>query len=200
MEALSTLAAAAVAMNAWAFWTLALAAGIVLIAWTIFTFNRLVREKNLMREAWSGIDVQLKRRANLIPNLVEVVTGYGDYERTVLANITALRTRNEQADDLKQREAGENALTDQLRGLFALAESYPDLKANRNFLALQEQIAEIEDQLQFARRYYNGAVRNYNIRTQSFPSHLVAKCFGYRPAEFFQIETATDRGAPKVEM
>ena len=187
-------------MNAWTFWTLALAAGIVLVGWTIFTFNRLVREKTLMDEAWSGIDVQLKRRASLIPNLVEVVTGYGNYERTVLANITELRGRNEQASDLKQREAGENALTDQLRGLFALAESYPDLKANRNFLRLQEQIAEIEDQLQFARRYYNGAVRNYNIRTQAFPSHLVAKCFRYRPAEFFQIETATSRSAPKVEM
>jgi len=180
--------------------TMALAALLALIGWTIFAFNRLVRDKNRMTEAWSGIDVQLRRRRNLVPNLVEIVKGYSDYEKAVLERVTQLRTQGEQARDLKETETSENALTDQIKGLFALAESYPDLQASKNFLDLQTQLAEIEDQLQMARRYYNGATRNYNILAESFPSNMVARLFSYRRAAFFQIETATERAAPKVEI
>ncbi len=180
--------------------TLAIVVIVILIGWVIFAFNRLVREKNLMAEGWSGIDVQLRRRRNLIPNLVEIVKGYSNYEKSVLERITELRARSDQAKGMKETETAENALTDQIKGLFALAERYPDIKAGANFLDLQEQLAEIEDQLQMARRYYNGAVRNYNIRVERFPGNIVAGIFGYRRAEFFQIETATDHNAPKVEI
>ncbi|MDY7010493.1 MAG: LemA family protein [Planctomycetota bacterium] len=179
---------------------LAIVICVVLAGWVIFAFNRLVREKNLLAEGWSGIDVQLRRRRNLIPNLVEIVKGYSDYEKSVLERITELRTRGEQAKGMRETETAENALTDQIKGLFALAERYPDIKAGANFLDLQEQLAEIEDQLQMARRYYNGAVRNYNIRVERFPGNIVAGIFGYRRAEFFQIETATERKAPEVDI
>jgi len=175
-----------------------IAAGLAL--WVALAFNRLVRQRNLLAEGWSGIDVQLKRRHNLIPALVETVTGYARHERTALAEITALRTRRRDGQALKDTQDTENALTDQLKGLFALAESYPDLKASRNFVNLSEQLGEIEDQIQMARRYYNGAVRNYNVRVESFPSNLVAGLFGFRRQEFFEIATATERAAPKVEM
>ena len=170
------------------------------VVWTALAFNRLVRERNLVAEGWSGIDVQLKRRHNLIPALVEVVKGYSRHERKLLTDIAELRSRSLSAERLKDREESENALTDQLKGLFALAEAYPQLKADRQFLRLAEQLSAIEDQLQMARRYYNGAVRNYNIRVESFPSNLVARLFGFKRAEFFQIETATERAAPKVEV
>jgi len=175
-------------------------AAVGLLVWLVVSFNRLVRERNLVAEGWSGIDVQLKRRHNLIPALVEVVKGYSRHERKLLTDIAELRSRSLSAERLKDREESENALTDQLKGLFALAEAYPQLKADRQFLRLAEQLSAIEDQLQMARRYYNGAVRNYNIRVESFPSNLVAGLFGFKRAEFFQIETATERAAPKVEV
>ena len=175
-------------------------AAVGLLVWLVVSFNRLVRERNLVAEGWSGIDVQLKRRHNLIPALVEVVKGYSRHERKLLTDIAELRSRSLSAERLKDREESENALTDQLKGLFALAEAYPQLKADRQFLRLAEQLSAIEDQLQMARRYYNGAVRNYNIRVESFPSNLVARLFGFKRAEFFQIETATERAVPKVEV
>ena len=168
--------------------------------WGVWTFNRLVRRRTLVEEGWSNIDVQLRRRAELIPNLVELVKGYSDYEKRVLENVTRLRTEGQQATDLRQRESSENALTDQIKGLFAVAERYPDLKADRNFLGLQKQLSDIEDQIQMARRYYNGATRNYNILSTVFPPNVVAGVFGFGGAEFFQIETATERHAPDVEM
>lgn len=168
--------------------------------WAVWTFNRLVRRRMLVQEGWSNIDVQLRRRAELIPNLVELVKGYSDYEKRVLENVTRLRAEGERAADLRQRESSENALTDQIKGLFAVAERYPDLKADQNFLDLQKQLSDIEDQIQMARRYYNGAARNYNILAKVFPSNVVAGAFGFGGAEFFQIETATERHAPDVEM
>ena len=176
----------------------AVAAGAALGLWTAVAFNRLVRERNLMREGWSGIDVQLKRRRNLVPNLVETVKGYGGHERQTLTEVTALRA--EAPGDVRGTQDQENALTDQLKHLFAVAEAYPELKADRNYRQLQDLLAEIEDQIQMARRYYNGAVRNYNIRVEAFPSNAVARLFGFRQADFFQVETATDRAAPKVEI
>ena len=171
-------------------------------AWVVFAFNRLVREKNLMREAWSGIDVQLRRRHNLIPNLVEIVKGYGSHERNLLSDITRLRARSIEInpESIKALETSENALSQLLKSLLVLVEAYPNLKADTNFMALQRQLVEVEDQLQYARRYYNGTVRNYNIRVESFPGNLVAGVFGFGLAEFFQIETATERAAPEVEL
>jgi len=184
--------------------TAAVVAGAVLAAglgmWTAFAFNRLVRDRNLLREGWSGIDVQLKRRHNLVPNLVEAVKGYARHEKTVLEDAAAIRAAAAPGGGVKETEGRENALTDQLKRLFALAESYPELKADRNFRTLMEQLAQIEDALQLARRYYNGAVRNYNIRVQQFPSNAVAAAFGFRQEEFFQLASATDRAAPKVDM
>lgn len=185
--------------------------GIGLIG-TIRLFNLLVRDRNLMCEGWSGIDVQLKRRHNLVPNLVEAVKGYSAHERGLLEEVTAIRTQAQAAGTagaasgaavaagaIKQTETVENVLTDQLRRVFALAESYPALKADANFRTLMEQLADIENQIQSARRYYNGAVRNYNIRTEQFPSNIVAGLFHFEPVEFFEIQSATERAAPQVE-
>ena len=170
----------------------------IVLVWAAWTFNRLVRHRNLVDEGFSGIDVQLKRRHNLVPALVETVKGYAAHEKGVLEKVTALR--GESAASLRQTCDSENALTDALKGLFALAEAYPDLKADRRFGDLQRQLADIEDQLQMARRYYNGAVRDYNIRIESFPGNLIAGAFGFARREFFEIDIATERLAPKVEI
>jgi len=176
-----------------------LAAGLVL--WTAWAFNRLVRAKNLMREGWSGVDVQLKRRQDLVPSIVEVVKGYARHERGLLERVTELRAGPPpDAGDLSRTQDHQNALTDQLKRMFALAEAYPEIKADSSYLRLQGLLAEIEDQIQMARRYYNGAVREYNIRAESFPGNLVARVAGFRPAAFFQIETATICAAPAVEV
>jgi len=171
---------------------------LLVVLWLVVAFNRLVRDKNLVQEAWSDVDVQLKLRHNLVPNLVEVVKGYSGYERSVLEGVTRTRTESMGAKSLKDRETSENALSQNLKSLIAVAEAYPDLKANQTFLELQKQLPEVEDHIQMARRYYNGTVRNYNIRVESFPSNLVAGLFAFGRADFFQIETATDREAPKV--
>ena len=197
--ATSRLAGWALGVSQWA-WVALLAVVVALGLWVIFTFNRLIRRRNLLQEGWSGIDVQLARRANLIPSLAETVKGYASHEKAALEEVTALRAQQRGRGHLKERQDHENALTDQLRGLFALAERYPDLKANQNFLDLQGRLAEIEDQIQMARRYYNGAVRDYNIGVQSFPGNIVAGIFKFRSEEYFEIETATQRQAPRVEV
>jgi LemA protein len=148
-------------------------AGLVMLV-LIVLYNRLVRLRNMVREGWSGIDVQLKRRANLIPNLVETVKGYIGHERDLLEKVTRLRSQSLQTGDLGEKQRVENALTGGLAHLFAVAEGYPELKANQNFQELQTQLSEIEDQIQLARRYYNGTVRNLNIAIESFPGNLVA--------------------------
>ncbi len=173
---------------------------IVLIAlWAVAIFNKLVKNRNLVLEGWSGIDVQLKRRYDLIPNLVETVKGYAGHEKEVLARVVELRNSAAQAQTASEKAPIENMLTQTLRQLFALAEAYPDLKANQNFLDLQEQLSEIEEQIQFSRRYYNGTARDMNILVQSFPSNLIARSFGFNEADYFEIELATEREAPKVE-
>ncbi len=166
----------------------------------IVIYNGLVRLNNLRQEAWSGIDVQLRRRYNLIPNLVETVKGYAAHEQSTLEAAISARTQCLQARQVPDQQNAENSFTGAIRGLFALAESYPDLKANENFTELQHQLIEIEDQLQMARRYYNGTVRNYNTRLESFPSVLIAGWFHFKPAEFFEIELATERSAPEVQL
>jgi len=164
----------------------------------IVLYNRLVRLRNMVREGWSGIDVQLKRRANLIPNLVETVKGYMGHERELLEKVTALRSQSLQGGSPGEQQKVAQALTGGLARLLAVAENYPELKADRNFQNLQQQLTDIEDQIQMARRYYNGTVRNYNTAIETFPGNLVAGRFAFGPAEFFEIEDPGDRAVPKV--
>jgi LemA protein len=171
---------------------------VAIALYAIFVFNRLVRLRNLAREGWSGIDVQLKRRSDLVPNLVATVKAYAAHERTVLEEVTASRQSSIAADDVARRASAENALGGALGRLFAVAEAYPQLKADQNFLALQQQLAEIEDQLQMARRYYNGTVRNLNISIQSFPDNLLAGVLGFREQSFFELEDRAQAATPAV--
>jgi LemA protein len=166
--------------------------------YVIGVFNRLVRLRNLVREGWSGIDVQLKRRTDLVPNLVETVKGYAAHERGVLEEVTAMRTSSIAANNVNAQAAAEQGLQASLGKLFAVAEAYPELKADKNFLALQQQLAEIEDQLQMARRYYNGTVRNLNIGIQSFPTNVLAGTFGFREQPFFELDDRSQATAPGV--
>ncbi|MCJ7543050.1 MAG: LemA family protein [Phycisphaerae bacterium] len=168
--------------------------------WAVWAYNRFVRWRNLMREGWSGIDVQLQRRSNLVPNLVETVRGYSAHEQRVLEEVTSLRAQAAQAQSLRERRSAENALTDALKRLLVLVEAYPDLKASTEFARLHQSLVEIEDQLQMARRYYNGTVREFNILVESFPSNLVAGAFRFAPGEFFEIATTSERQAPHVEV
>ena len=175
---------------------LAVVAALLLAA--IAIFNTLIRQRNIVREGWSGIDVQLRRRTDLVPNLVESVKGYAAHERNVLDEVTQKRASSIAADTVQGQAAAEKDLQGSLRKLFAVAEAYPQLKANENFLKLQSQLAEIEDEIQMARRYYNGAVRNLNISIESFPGVLVARAFGFREEPFFELEDRTQAAAPQV--
>ena len=174
------------------------AIALIVVLGVALTYNRLVRLRNMVKEGWSDIDVQLKRRATLIPNLVETVKGYVGHERSLLSEIANLRSRSLQAQGVGQKGEIETALSKSLGSLMAVAEGYPDLKANQNFLELQKELTEIEDQIQAARRYYNGTVRNLNIAVESFPSNIAAKLFIFVQAEFFAIDDANDRQAPHV--
>jgi LemA protein len=171
---------------------------VVLFLGAVVIYNRLVTNKNMVAEGWSGIDVQLKRRANLIPNLIETVKGYMGHERGVLEKVTELRNQSLAAQGVGDKARVEGALGAALGNLFAVAENYPDLKASQNFMELQKSLADIEDQIQLARRYYNGAARNFNILIQSFPSNLVANTFHFTPVEYFEIEEAAERAVPRV--
>jgi LemA protein len=181
------------------FWIIvAVVAAIAL--YVIFLYNRLVRTRQMSEEAWSGIDVQLKRRSDLIPNLVDTVKGYAAHERGVFEEVTELRNQARAAPpgDVAGRAKIEGALSMALGRLLAVAEAYPDLKANQNFLELQRELSTLESEIQMARRYYNGAVRNLNTMVQAFPSNLVASQFSFEEREYFEIEEPSDRGVPKV--
>lgn len=167
--------------------------------WLAVTYNRFIRGRNLVREGWSGIDVQLRRRYDLIPNLVNSVKGYMEHERSLLEKITDLRTRSMSAATVKEKSEAETALTRSLRTLFAVAEGYPDLKANQNFLELQRALADIEDQVQLARRYYNGTARDFNILCESFPNNIAASFFGFKSVDFFEVTDDAVREAPAVK-
>jgi len=171
------------------------------ILWVAGAYNTLVRTRNDMRNAWSQIDVQLKRRYDLIPNLVETVKGYAKHERETLDAVIRARQQaiNVTADDVQQKAAAENMLSQTLRSLFALAESYPDLKANQNYLALQEELTSTENKIGFARQYYNDAVMRLNNKIEMFPSNIIANMFNFSAGQFFEVEEATQREAPKVE-
>ena len=168
----------------------------LVIVWGILTYNRFIKLINRVKEAWSGIDVQLKRRFNLIPNLIETVKGYAKHESNVLEELTDIRTGSQ---DVNQRGAQEGQISHALTNLFAVAEAYPDLKASQNFIDLQDNLDDIENAIQMARRYYNGAVRDLNVLVESFPSNLIARVFNFTTAEFFEIELARQKDVPKVE-
>ena len=165
-----------------------LAVIVVIVAILIGMYNGLVRARLRVREAWSGIDVQLKRRASLIPNLVETVKGYAQHEREVFENVTRARAMLQQAGGPAQAAEANNMLTQTLRSLFAVAEAYPDLKANQNFLDLQNELSDTEDKIAYARQFYNTNVLSYNTKTETFPTVVFANMFNFEPAEFFEAE------------
>lgn len=171
-----------------------------LVAWGVSIYNGLVKHRNLAEEGWSGIDVQLKRRADLVPNLVEAVKGYGAHERELLEKVTELRNqaRATPAGDVAARGQVEGLLSGALGRLLAIVENYPELKANQNFLALQESLKSVENEIQMARRYYNGATRDLNVMVESFPGNLVAGWFGFTRKPFFEIEDPAAREVPRV--
>jgi len=178
---------------------LALIVGVLF--WGVGIYNSLVRSRQRVAEGWSGIDVQLRRRANLIPNLVDTVKAYTTHEQETLDNITKLRSQSEAAEskgNVKERASAEGKLSGSMMHLFAVAENYPDLKANQNFLDLQHNLTQIEEQIQLSRRYFNGAARDLNVLVESVPSNIVANMFKFTKATYFEVEDATERNVPKV--
>lgn len=173
---------------------------VIVVGFGIAIYNGLVRARQMVREAWSGIDVQLKRRADLIPNLIETVKGYAAHEKDTLREVTEMRTQAQSipADNVAGRAHAEGMLGQALGKLMAVAEAYPDLKANENFRELQTTLATIEGEIQMARRYYNGASRDLNVKVESFPSNLIANHYGFQQSDYFELEDPQDRALPKV--
>jgi LemA protein len=169
-----------------------------LAAWAVIIYNRLVRDRQRVLTAWSDIDVQLKRRHDLIPKLVAAVEQYARYEQSTLQTLVELRNRTGQVSDIVEKGALEARIGGGLRTLIALAEAYPELKADQSFLQLQSELTEIENQIQYARRFYNGSVRNLNTRIDSFPDLLIARVFRYTPQPFFELDNQVEKEPPKV--
>ena len=169
--------------------------------YAVYVYNALVRNRQLVEEGWSGIDVQLKRRADLIPNMLETVKGYMAHERETLQAVTEARAAVQAAQNGSPAERGqaESLLSGALGRLFAVAEAYPDLKANTSFLEFQAALQTVEDEIQLSRRYYNGTVRNLNVAVESFPSNIVAGLFKFEKAEYFELENEGDRATPQVK-
>ena len=176
------------------------AAIIALVGYAIVIYNALVKSRQMVREGWSGISVQLQRRSDLIPNLLETVKGYMGHEKEVMENVTALRARAQAVGEEHpaERAGVESLLGAALGRLMAVAEAYPDLKASTNFKEFQDALEETEDKLQLARRYYNGAVRNFNTQVEQFPSNIIAGQFRFQQAEYFELDDPADRAAPQV--
>ena len=175
---------------------------LVIVGWLIAVYNGLIKMRNRVQEAWSDIDVQLKRRYDLIPNLIETVKGYARHEEGVFTKVTEARANAitaEKSGDAKQTAEAENMLSGALKSLFAVAESYPDLKANQNFLELQRELSDTENKVQASRRFYNGNTRDYNTKQQQFPTNVIASMFGFKPAEFFEVEGEEEKKAPQVK-
>jgi len=166
---------------------------LAVVIFGIAIYNKLIRLRNTVKSSWSDIDVQLKKRYDLVPNLVETVKGYASHEKNVFENVTKARSMAMNTATPADKAKAENMLTDTLKSLFALAEAYPELKANVNFMQLQTQVKELEDTIESARRYYNAVVRDFNIVIESFPSNIIASSFGFKQEEFFELE------APEVE-
>jgi len=172
--------------------------GLLIVLWVVGAYNGLVRLRNAVKNAWSQIDVQLKRRHDLIPNLVETAKGYMVHERDTLENVTRARNLAQSAAGVANQGRAESGLTQALSGFFATAEQYPDLKANQNFLALQEELASTENRIGFARQAYNDAAMQFNNKVEMFPGNIVAGMFSFAKSEFFEIEDAAQREVPKV--
>jgi len=162
-------------------------------------YNQLVRLRNASESAWSDVDVQLKRRHELIPNLVETVKGYATHEKTAFDAVTKARAQAMQASTPEAKSAAEGGLSTTLKSLFAIAEAYPELKANQNFLSLQGELSVLEEAIQNARRYYNAVVRDLNTRCEAFPSNLVASSFGFSKKQYFELDSAAERTPPRVQ-
>lgn len=165
----------------------------VIVLWVIFSYNSFIRLVNRGREAWADIDVQLKRRYDLIPNLIQTVKGYALHESQAFENVTRARSAAMGAGSLREKEDAENMLTGALKNLFAVSEAYPDLKANQNFLKLQDELSDTENKIQAARRFYNGVVRDLNTQIDSVPSNLIAGLFKIAKMEFFELENEEAR-------
>lgn len=171
---------------------------VLVILWLIAVYNGLISLRNRTQEAWSDIDVQLKRRYDLIPNLVETVKGYAKHEKELFENVTKARTEAMGAKGLQDKAKAENMLSETLKSLFAVSENYPDLKASNNFLSLQEELSDTENKIEAARRFYNGNVRDFNTNMQSFPNNLIAKQMNFKEFEMFEAEIG-EKKAVKVE-
>ena len=171
---------------------------VVLVLIVVGVYNGLVKSRMQTREAWSQIDVQLKRRNDLIPNLIETVKGYAKYERDTLAKVTQLRQQVAQASSPAEAMAASDALSRQVAGIFAVAENYPDLKANTNFMQLQEELTNTENKISYARQLYNSVTSNYNVKLETFPTNVIAGMFGFRQAEFLQVPEE-EKAVPKVD-
>ena len=174
----------------------------LIILWAIVAYNGLIRLRFRVKEAWSDIDVQLKRRYDLIPNVVETVKGYAAHEKGVFENVTEARTRAlgaEQKGDPKEMAKAENALSSTLKTLFAVAENYPDLKANANFLDLQRELADTENKIQASRRFYNTNVMEYNTRIHLFPTSIIAGAFKFEPMDFFELDNKDEKNPVAVK-
>ncbi|MDZ4346636.1 MAG: LemA family protein [Candidatus Binatia bacterium] len=172
---------------------------VVVAGYALLAYNSLVRRRNQVKEAWSDIDVQLKRRHNLIPNLIETVKGYASHERQAFDSVTQARAQALGAKTPAESAKAENGLTSTLKTLFAVAESYPDLKANANFLELQRELSDTEDKIQAARRFYNSNVRDFNTSVESVPTNIIANMFGFKKQDFFELEDEGARSVPKVQ-
>ncbi len=171
---------------------------VVVALWVVGIYNGLVRLKNQLKNAWAQIDVQLKRRHDLIPNLVETVKGYAGHEKTTLENVTKARQQAVDASGVANQARAEGELSSALGRLMVVVEQYPDLKANQNFLALQEELTSTENKISFSRQHYNDSVMTYNTRIQSFPQNMIAGMFSFTGEEFFELEDQAQREAPKV--
>ncbi|MCC5937333.1 MAG: LemA family protein [Lunatimonas sp.] len=178
--------------------SLILAAAVILAI--IFIYNQLIRLRNLAREGWSGIDVQLKRRADLVPNLVSVVKAYASHEKALFEEVTRIRSEALRPHSVEEQGESEAALTQSLRKLLVVAEAYPELKANQNFLELQQELSSIENTLQKARRYYNGTVRELNTKIETFPQNLIAKLFSFHKEPFFSLSSEAERSTPEINL
>ena len=172
----------------------------LVVLWVIATYNRLITLTNHAKEAWADIAVQLKRRYDLIPNLVESVKGYAAHEKTTFEDVTEARTKAMGASGAAEKAAAENALAGTLKSLFAVAENYPELKANENFLSLQRELSDTEDKIQAARRFYNTTVMSLNTAEQSFPGNLIAASFGFKPMDLFELAAADAAAAEPVKV
>ena len=170
----------------------------IIILWLVLTYNGLIRRSYRVKEAWSDIDVQLKRRYDLIPNLVEIVKGYMAHERTVFEKVTEARTKAMGANTKEEKLGAENILSGTLKTLFAVSENYPELKANVNFLDLQRELSDTENKIQAARRFYNGNVMDYNTAIEIFPTNLIVRVFSFKKEEFFGIESEIEKEPVKV--